>query len=408
MPKIQVPTVYAYGEEGSVPLLDSYGVKSGEQGGSGYLREHRAKVEQRFTPMKRRARAMYRFIQQKIEATAAGSTERDQLERLSKDIGLCRNHLLFKNHFTEQRVTLSKMTSCKHTRLCPLCAIADANAHVATYHKKALQLIEKHREEQGIELHAYFVTLTVKNGVSLPDTYEHFNNGVQRLVDRRRAALKARAGSKKHQYALKSVMASVVAGVFSFEVKRGRNSGDWHPHAHGLLLSAERINNWDLSAEWLSMMGDSKITDCRPIDPADVKSLCEVLKYALKFGELSLEDNFDAAVQLRGKRFLRSFGEFYDLKPDADADIDDTSLLDSPYIEQLYSYRKGSYQLLPSDGAVKQPESYTRNVVPMPLYGSKQLWKMYKSCQWKIVLNYRNNISVMAIQHQGDGSPPLL
>lgn len=386
--------VYTYTDKGSdSPLLDSYGVKSGETGKTGYLGEHRAKVEQRFTPMKRRARAMHRYIRGKMEGLPAGSIERDQLERLSRDIGLCRNHLLFRNHFTEGRVTLSRMTSCKHTRLCPLCAIAHANAHVVTYHKKVLQLIEEYKG-RGVQLYFYFVTLTVKDGVSLPQTYEHFSNGAQRLVNRRRDALKAMAGSKKHQYALKSVMASVIAGVLSFEVKRGANSGIWHPHGHGLFVSTERISNWDLSAEWLSMMGDSKITDCTEIDPTDAKSLCEILKYSLKFSEMSLEDNFDAAMELRGKRFLRSFGEFYGLKVDESIDIDDTAILDSPYIEQLYSYRKGAYQLLPGDGAVKQPEDFTRDVTPM--------WFR------KLLPSYQNNIRSTSDQHQSNSDPPLL
>ena len=48
-------------------------------------------------------------------------------------------------------------------------------------------------------------------------------------------------------------------------------------------------------------------------------------------------------MTLHGKRLIRSFGDYYGLKPDDSADIDDTTVLDSPYIERLYSYTGGSY-----------------------------------------------------------------
>jgi hypothetical protein len=347
-------------QSGRVPagaLLDSYGHKSGESGkqaDSGYLADHSQKVTARFTPMKRRARAMARFVADRIGTLPHGSIEREKLETVEKELRLCRNHLLFRNHFTEQRVTLSKMKSCKRTRLCPLCAVARANGHVVSYHKKTEQLVREASAQES-ELRAYFVTLTKKHGVSLEETYTDFARSVTRLVNRRRDAMKAREGSVKHAYALQSVMASVSAGVFSFEVKRGSGSGLWNVHTHGLLLSTEAIDGARLSAEWHKLTGDSYIVDVQEIGTDNVKALCEVLKYSVKFSEMTLEDNFEAAMTLQNKRLIRSFGDYYGLKPDDSADIDDATVLDSPYIEQLYSYTRGSYVVVPGDGAVIVP-----------------------------------------------------
>jgi hypothetical protein len=375
---IQPCVTNGQGRSDRAASLDSYGVKSGESAKTAYLGLHRAKVELRFTPAKRRARAMAHYIRGQAVGCAddavilptreedgpTESIQKKKLKRLAFEVSMCRNSLLFRNHYTEGKITLSQMKSCKHTRLCPLCAIAQANAHVSTYHKKTLQLLEQHRHD-GMPLRAFFVTLTVKNGVSLPATYEHFSDSVQHLVNRRRDAIKARGGSVKHQYALTSVMAPVVAGVFSFEVKRGAGSGDWHPHTHGLLLSTTAIDEEALSEEWKGITGDSHVVNCQEIDATDVKSLCEVLKYSLKFSEMSLEDNFEAATVLHRKRLLRSFGEFYGMQPDPNVDIDDVSVLDSPYIEQLYLYKEGSYTLIPSDGSVKLPEKVDRDITPM-------------------------------------------
>jgi hypothetical protein len=229
---------------------------------------------------------------------------------------------------------------------------------VVAYGEKIEELLRQY--DNG--LRAFFLTLTVKNGCELPVVYDHFSRSVSRLTSRYQASKKAIAGSVKHRYALSSVMAPVVAGVLSIEIKKGANSGLWHPHTHGLLLSTERIDKRHLSGEWESITGDSRIVDCREVDPTDTKTLCEVLKYSLKFSEMSLEDNFEAAMELAGRRFLRSFGGFYDMKPpDPSMDIDDTTVLHSPYVELLYEYRKGSYTRVPSDGAIHSaPMPYKR------------------------------------------------
>ena len=334
--------------------LDSYGSKPGEAQkqakNATYGAEHRDKVEGRFTPMKRRARAMSYFIEQRAENLTGIEAERAL--KKANHIKSCRNHLLFRDYYEAGVISLAHMKSCKAHNLCPMCAVARANGYVTTYRDKINELVRRYNQ-RGETLRFYFVTLTVLHGCDLEQTYNHFSRSVTKLVDLRRDAQKAKRGSSRHNYALNSVMADVVAGAFSIEVKRGSGSGLWHPHTHGVVASTSEIDPRALSAEWKSITGDSYIVDVKEIASDDVKSLCEVFKYALKFSELSLEDNYTAAMFLHGRKLLRSFGEFRGLTPDPDADIDDTTVLDGEvYRELLYSYKQGAYQLEPGTGEV--------------------------------------------------------
>ena len=88
------------------------------------------------------------------------------------------------------------------------------------------------------------------------------------------------------------------------------------------------------------------------------KAAAEVCKYALKFGDLSVEKTWEAFKVLKGKRLTGSFGLLWGVKiPDTVTDDmpDDKTL---PYIEMLYkfAYGKKSYYDL----------TITRHVEPQP------------------------------------------
>ena len=332
------PTEVLSGRPPGVSIVHTYGTFSGEHESTDYRSEHRIRVKDRFSEGKRRARAMAHHVEGLAASCTEGLDRQRQLSKLANDLASCRNHLLFKDHFTEGKMRLSQMRSCKRALSCPLCALARANKYLSAYHGKTLQLVRDYARE-GSTLRAWFVTLTVKNGIDLDKTFDHFSRSVSRLVDRYGDAQKAKRGQAKFQYALESQMAGVVAGLFSFEVKRGKRLGLWHPHTHGLLLSTGTIDAKQLSKEWRAITKDSFIVDVQEVPTEDVRSLADVCKYSLTFAELSLRDNYQAAVALKHKNLIRSFGEFRGLKLDHDIDIDDTSILDSPYVELLYGYR---------------------------------------------------------------------
>jgi hypothetical protein len=96
-----------------------------------------------------------------------------------------------------------------------------------------------------------------------------------------------------------------------------------------------------LRADWHAITGDSYIVHATPIaalnDDELVDAFCEVLKYALKFSTLTLEDNYHAYTVLKGKRLISSCGIWWGLELPEDARLEDDPL-DGPYIEHVYRF----------------------------------------------------------------------
>ena len=78
------------------------------------------------------------------------------------------------------------------------------------------------------------------------------------------------------------------------------------------------------------------------------KAAAEVCKYALKFGDLSVEKTWEAFKVLKGKRLTGSFGLLWGVKI-PDTMTDDMPEEDLPYLEMLYKFtygKKSYYDLL--------------------------------------------------------------
>ena len=69
------------------------------------------------------------------------------------------------------------------------------------------------------------MTLTVKDGSKLPKRWAHLHRSFVALNKRRSGK-----GSGS------STWTSARAGGASYEIKRGENSGFWHPHLHAIVL----------------------------------------------------------------------------------------------------------------------------------------------------------------------------
>ena len=70
------------------------------------------------------------------------------------------------------------------------------------------------------------------------------------------------------------------------------------------------------------------------------KAAAEVCKYALKFGDLSVEKTWEAFKVLKGKRLTGSFGLLWGVKI-PDTMTDDMPEGDLPYLEMLYKFVYG-------------------------------------------------------------------
>ena len=274
---------------------------------------------QRYAGAKSRALDMVDYI--KTEEVS-----NNQTRKLTTKIANCASYLVFKHYYTENRVILHGMKTCREQLLCPFCALRRGAKHVKAYWDK-VELVK----QSDPNLKLYFVTLTVKDGESLQERYNHLVKAERRYKQQRRDALK---GQKFVEYA------KARGGVGSVEFKRGKNSGLWHPHMHMIWLCHEAPDAYKLSQEWEGLTGDSFIVDVRPMH-GEIDGFLETFKYALKFSDLPLADNWEAFQKLKGKRLINSFGVLRGVEVPEDLTDDDLDE-DLPYMLMLYNYRKGS------------------------------------------------------------------
>lgn len=277
----------------------------------------------RYSKAHHRALAMSDYAME--VADSASPTLRQAYAKTSIKLRSCGNYLLFRDYYTVGKVRLHAATFCKKHLLCPLCAIRRGAKMVKAYMDK-LAIIKA----ENPNLKAYLVTLTVKDGDDLAERFSHLYHSVAKLH-------KTRTGKGQHSEACKAD-----AAVWSYEFKRGKNSGDWHPHVHAVWLCNEAPDAVQLSAEWKKITGDSFIVDVTPFHDQDdvINGFLEVFKYAVKFSDLPLADNWEGYKTLSGKRLIASFGLFRGVEvPD---DLTDEKLDDLPYVEALYKFVYGA------------------------------------------------------------------
>ena len=249
--------------------------------------------------------------------------------KTAASLASCGNYLHFREYFTVGKVRLHNATFCKQHLVCPLCAIRRGAKALGAYLTR-WQVIQQERPE----LRPYLLTLTVKNGPDLEERQAHLTKSLRKLMDRRRYF---NAGTRGAPY---TELCKAQGAVYTLELTNKGNG--WHPHCHMIVLASSQPSQSDLSAEWLGITGDSMIVDCRPITGDPSEGFMEVFKYAVKFSDLTLEDNWHAAQILKGKRLLNSFGLFRGVEiPDS---LLDEPLDELPYWDRFYRYLGGEYQ----------------------------------------------------------------
>lgn len=245
--------------------------------------------------------------------------------KIALKLKYCGHWLVFRHYFTVDKVKLRAGNFCQKHLICPLCAIRRANKFLKAYMHKVEQL-----RVSDPSLNAYMVTLTVKDGEHLPERILHLRNAMRRMTQARRDYLKAPLKNRYVEFS------KALGGVYSVEIKRGSNSALWHPHVHMIWLSYDEPDRYKLSKEWHNWTGDSFIVDVTPFHDQDniVSGFQEVFKYALKFSELTPEDNWEAYKFLSSKRLVDSFGLLRGIV--VSEDLTDEPLDDLPFIEMVY------------------------------------------------------------------------
>lgn len=236
---------------------------------------------------------------------------------MARKVSTCGEYLAFRHYYTVDQVRLHGAVLCRKHLLCPLCAIRRGAKALKAY----LDRWEVIRSEKTA-LRPFLVTLTVKDGPDLAERFKHLHKAQHELWKRR---LRKRG----------SALDGVAGAVWSYEVKRGSGSGEWHPHLHMIALAETAPDQEKLAREWKSITGDSHVVDVRPISQEDPASgFIEVFKYAVKFSDQPEADTVHAWEVLRGRRLLGSSGVFRGVVvPD---ELDEA--LELPYVTLFYRF----------------------------------------------------------------------
>jgi hypothetical protein len=260
--------------------------------------------------------------------TAKYMAESTKHQAMAAKVHGCGDYLLFRHFFTVDKVKLHAAQFCKKHLLCPLCAIRRGAKALAAYLARWEAI-----KAQRPKLQPFLVTLTVKDGPDLAERFKHLHKCQHELWKR------------KHR-GRGSVLDGVEGAVWSYEVKRGKGSGVWHPHLHMIALCEIPPDAETLSREWHQITGDSFIVDVRPISQDDpVSGFIEVFKYAVKFSDQEPADTVHAWETLRGKRLLASSGCFRGVDVPDDLTDDATDVAGLPFMDMLYRYTKAGYSL---------------------------------------------------------------
>jgi len=104
--------------------------------------------------------------------------------------------------------------------------------------------------------------------------------------------------------------------------------------------------------------------DVRPFqDQEDVVSgFLEVFKYAVKFADLPLDDNWVGYETLKGRNLVFSLGAFRGV--DVPESLADEELADEPYMQLIYRFARGAGYSLERHVHFGVPDA---DVLPMPL-----------------------------------------
>ena len=247
----------------------------------------------------------------------------------------CSTWLVFRHFYTAGKYRLIGGCTCKKHLICAMCAWRRSAKTVMAYSAKIKMVMN-----ENPNLIPVLITMTVKNGPSLAERFAHNETCYSKMVKSRSRA----ANGGRHT----TVFRQIHGAAGAFEFKRGKNSGLWHPHLHMIALVDQGTDllamSWDTSQEWRELTEDSSIIDIRPIDMSNEKSrmgaICEVFRYALKFGEMSIEDQVHAYKVLKSKKLLRNFGSLRCQVPDELHDTVEDELKLQPYIDLVYEYSK--------------------------------------------------------------------
>lgn len=257
--------------------------------------------------------------------------------RLTELLEGCGGYLKFHHYYLVERWKLVDASFCKQHQVCHHCAFNRAARYGANLAKMAQAAMAANPALRAVSL-----TLTIPNGPDCVERLQRLCKGLSALIASRR---KGRSASSSN----KSAMSTCEAGFLALECTRNHVTGEWHWHAHALLLTLGWIDQDKLRAEWARCVGEAVSIPYLKLVKGDdlMGAVCEVVKYSVKFSALIPEGATPKRGDLRpsdvlaiyragkGSRLIRTFGLFRG--DQLDLPEDEGPCLDGqPFRELLY------------------------------------------------------------------------
>jgi len=346
----------------------------------------------RYSMAHQRTVKILEFLDSTVKSALSSGDYLYRAKQLLQKIDTCGHWLSFAQYSGVKGIQLDSADFCKKHIVCPLCAARRASVLIDRYKQRYQQVInplsgyftirgEYRNPAAEKKLLPYMLTLTVKNSVDLQQGFEYLKLAFAAMKEQRRYVL------NRSNTAVYSQLSGVEAMLYAYEVTKPFNT--WHPHVHAFILCEEgkepdfphqirpqgicptchqdfkfsqankkrscpnckklwgefehAAKDSGLAKEWLHYTGDSYIVDLKPIDDVE-KGFQEVLKYFVKFGDLSVEENFEVFCELGGKHFVGSLGHFYGVADLGDDELakQDLSILD--FESYFFKYFAGRYK----------------------------------------------------------------
>lgn len=261
----------------------------------------------------------------------------------------CASWLWFREYLQTGKSYLVRGNFCNKHRICQPCAIRASGRDVANLVPAVLGLLRKNPTWTAV-----MWTATLRDGPLLGQTLDRLSVGLQRQWSYVRHARRGARG-----YDESFACCQGLAG--HIEIKRGKNSGLWHPHFHGVLLFdgwldfARWNQQWATSIEQEFVPGDSirqfDANVWRHRDPerfAQVlpHDLAEICKYSVKFQDMPDVDRWHCYEYMRAvrTRLGRSYGCLRgQMRLDA-SEADQCEDL-GPWVECMYRFIERDYAL---------------------------------------------------------------
>jgi hypothetical protein len=278
----------------------------------------------------------------------------------------CATSLNFRWWTVPDQVTLQHAIFCGVPLLCPNCARRRAAKQAARVEEKLTHLAER--------FDYWFVTLTVKNGPDLAERFEHLRKSFKRLRQRARDWQRGKGAPVE--------LARSEGLLWSFEFTKSAEG--WHPHVHMIaaLPKGSAPIAWGvdpftgeesrLRQDWQAVTGDSCITHATPVTMDDPRAgIAELVKYSLKFSDLTIEDTVEAYRILRAKKLMECSGALRGVVLPDDASLLDDDLAGA-YLDFLYRWHGRAYSLASAvDGTAEKhikslhsPTAETQSAIP--------------------------------------------